>query len=77
MAKVNSVGAGETPRLGVGKPEGLARPGGTSGDRTHKAADFGSVGRPARPGGPQSIRSATGGTPPRTARPGGAQKIGK
>lgn len=77
--KHNSVGAGETPKLGRGKPEGLAQPNGSnkgSGHRVPKSSDFSDVGSPARPGGQQK-KVAPAGSAPKVARPGGAQSANR
>jgi hypothetical protein len=64
----NSVGAGVTPRLGQGKPNGLARPG--------KSISGGGAGpKAARPGG--VTKAPKGGGSGSVARPGGNQRIGR
>lgn len=66
----NAVGAAEAPRLGVGQPEGLARPGGIN--SASGAPSSGDIPKVARPGGSNSA-SGGGGEPPKVARPGGPQ----
>lgn len=70
----NSVGQAEAPKLGRGKPEGLATVGGpesgpSSVDQT--------IPKVARPGGGEGGNSVADGGIPRAARPGGPEGASK
>ncbi len=71
----NSVGQGETPKLGVGKPDGLARPGGGEHVPAPAVGDGVVLGQ-TRPAGDGTAEAIPGGAGPEgsgLARPGGAE----
>lgn len=71
----NSVGAGETPKMGCGDnccPE-PARPGGPQSAASVVVST--DIPKAARPGGYGTNAGPSAGLPPRAARPGGAQSI--
>ena len=75
----NSVGAGETPRLGAGdrgQVADVARPGG-NGQHAKNVTISTDIPSVARPGGPQGGNLKGAGDPPPAARPGGPQGVHK
>lgn len=75
----NSVGAGETPKLGgysdaVGD---VARPGNSKGQTTTGVKIVTDLPSVARPGGQQGGLRGGGGEPPKAARPGAQQGVHK
>jgi hypothetical protein len=72
-SRYNPVGAGEKPRLGVGKPEGLARPG--KGEMAPSGSDM-DIPKVARPGGAEGGNRSEGSIP-KVARPGGPESANK
>jgi hypothetical protein len=80
--KYNSVGAGETPKLGVGTPFGIARPGTKNSIHNVQVSTMAvthstDIPKVARPGGRVAPKVKGSPQPPKAARPGVRQGVQK